>query len=118
MLLDNINLGDNSKLNASKTAFSGTALLLTPAGEDHTSAATAQECCASCAQATDISLADPATVASNDTLSYIEDIQWFHGCNYFSWCALQSICCTCDGTCPGILSRALLPNQLVDMQHV
>ena len=90
MIMGNINLGDNSKLNASQTAFSGTALLLTPSGENHTTEATAQDCCASCAQATDIALVDTATVAENGTIDYIEAQQWFHGCNYFSWYVPQS----------------------------
>ena len=88
MTFEQTNFGTNAKLN--QTSFSGTALLLAPLGEDYTMAATAQDCCASCAQSVDASLIDPTTVAYNDTVDYLEDKKWFQGCNLFNWCALYA----------------------------
>ena len=83
MVFNQTNLGDNAPLVLAD--FTGTVLIPTPAGEDYTFAASAQECCANCASTTDITLLQNAQDLDNATYDQLEASVWFSGCNLWDW---------------------------------
>ena len=83
MTFNSTNLGDNAHLVLSQ--FTGTVLIPTPAGDEYTLAATAQDCCADCAKTTDVGLLQNAQDLDNSTYDQLVAKSWFSGCNLWEW---------------------------------